>query len=1036
MDFTKGHIGKSIFLFSIPLILGNIFQQMYTLINSAFVGNYLGTDALAAVGSCYPVVFFITSMILGIGSGGSVVVSHYYGAKQSDNIHTIISTFYIFFILLGLVICSLSIIFADVIFSCLSLENSVRVLAVEYFRIYMIGMFFSVIFHSAISILRGLGDSTTQLYFLIPANILNTILSYIFLGVMHLGVSASALASLISQFLAFVSLFVYLHRTHEYVRLPYKNIRFNKSYLKQIVSIGVPTGIQQSVVSLTQILILWLVVKFGTSATAAYSAAMRIESIALLFVLNISQALTSFTGTNIGASLFQRAKQGFYASLKIMAILSIVTMIVFCGFNTQLMRLFTNDAEVIRIGNQYLLVSGLFWFVYCYQMMYTAFFRGAGRATITMIISIFSLWIVRYPVSYFLSLRYDTIGIWLGAPIAWLVGVLIYLIFFKVNKWQTKSIVKTILVCVLLFNCLTSCTLKAQKDNINTDSSKEIQSLRDNYPQDYFISPLSIPLTLSGTFAELRGSHFHSGADFRTNERCGYNVMAAAEGYVSRIKVQAYGGGKNLYITHPNGYTTVYMHLQSYEGEIGEWVKEYQYKNQCYTFDYVFPKPKIYVKQGQVVALSGESGAVQGPHLHFEIRDTKTEQPINPLLFGLQVLDTIKPYIKSLVVTPLENSFVEAKQESKIIDIIKDTSFQQGDTIECLGNVFFSILAFDPSNGSSVRNGTWKTELFVNKERIFSHQVEKFSFSDYGYVDATINYPLYIRTKERYLTSKQMDNGVLPYNTYTNKGIVEILADSLYEVSWLMTDLNNNSLLYTFYLKGVNYNIDSIRGEENRILETKNEQTKYFAFNTENTFTAKDGSVFVFPKNSLYEDINFTYSVSVGKYSNTHRLHTIYEPVKKKFKLSIKPYKIDNRLKDKYLIVKINSKGGKSSVGGSLKNGFVETTTGDFGAFAVWVDTIAPTIKPLNFRTNKRLKKKQKTLKVRIMDNLSGVKTYNGYLNGEWVLMEFDGKRSTLTYTIDEKLKNGKNNLKIVVTDAKNNKTTSNYTINYHANKK
>ncbi len=1036
MDFTKGHIGKSIFLFSIPLILGNIFQQMYTLINSAFVGNYLGTDALAAVGSCYPVVFFITSMILGIGSGGSVVVSHYYGAKQNGTIHTIISTFYIFFILLGFIICSLSIIFADAIFSCLSLENNVRVLAVEYFRIYMIGMFFSVIFHSAISILRGLGDSTTQLHFLIPANILNIILSYIFLGVMHLGIGASALASLISQFLAFACLFVYLHRTHEYVRLPYKNIRFNKSYLKQIVSLGVPMGIQQSVVSLTQILILWLVVKFGTNATAAYSAAMRIESIALLFVLNISQALTTFTGTNIGANLFLRAKRGFYASLKIMGIVSIITLIVFCGFNTQLMRLFTNNAEVIRIGNQYLLVSGLFWFVYCYQMMYTAFFRGAGKATITMLISIFSLWIVRYPVSYFLSLHYDTMGIWLGAPIAWFVGLLIYLIFFKIKKWQTTSIVKTILICVLFFNCLTSCTLKAQKENNNEDSSKEIQSLRDKYPQNYFISPLSIPLTLSGTFAELRGSHFHSGVDFRTNERCGYKVMASAEGYISRVKVQAYGGGKNLYITHPNGYTTVYMHLQSYEGEIGEWVKEYQYKNKCYTFDYVFPKPQIYVKQGQVVALSGQTGMVQGPHLHFEIRDSKTERPINPLLFGLQVKDTLKPYIKSLVITPLENSLIEAEQKSKIINLIKDTSFHKGDTIECFGDMFFSILAFDPSNGSSMRNGAWKTELFVNKDKIFSHHVENFSFNNYGFVDATINYPLYISTNERYLSSKQMDNGILPFNFYKNKGIAKILADSVYEISWLITDLNNNSLSYTFYLKGVSYNIDSINKIENKIIANKDQETKYFPFNKENTFVAKDGSTFIFPKNSLYEDINFIYSTTHGKYSNVHRLHTIYEPVKKKFKISIKPYKIDNRLKDKYLIVKINSKGGKSSVGGNLKNGFVETTTGDFGTFAIWVDTIAPNIKPINFRTNKKLKTKQKTLKVRISDNLSGVKTYNGYLNGEWILMEFDGKNATLIYTIDEKLKNGENKLKIVVTDAKNNKTTSNYTIIYHSNKK
>ena len=1022
MDFTTGKIGKQIFLFSIPLILGNLFQQLYTLVNSAFVGNYLGVDALAAVGSCYPVVFFITSMVLGIGSGGSVVVSHYFGAKDYKSIHSIISTFYIFFILLGLAVCLLSIVFANGIFSFLSMEEGVKYFAVRYFQIYMAGMFFSVIFHSAVSILRGLGNSTTQLYFLIPANILNIILSYLFLGVWHWGVEASAIASLISQFMAFAALFIYLHQTHEYVRLPFKNLTFDKSYLKQIVSIGIPTGIQQSVVSLTQILILWLVVRFGTNATAAYSAAMRIESIALLFVLNISQALTSFTGMNVGANLTQRAKKGFYSSLKIMALVSILTMAVFCIFNTQLMEIFTNNNEVISIGNEYLSVSGIFWFIFCWQMMYTAFFRGAGKATITMVISIFSLWIVRYPVSWALSLNYGTMGIWLGAPIAWSVGVIIYLIFFKTDKWQMKSIVKTMSCVLAVAFCLISCNSTAQEENNGAIPNNEVKSLYDKYPQDYFISPLKIPLTLAGTFAELRGSHFHSGLDIRTNERCGYAVIAPADGYVSRIKVQAYGGGKNLYITHPNGYTTVYMHLQNYEGKIGEFVKTYQYKHQCYTFDYTFKNPEIYVKQGDTIALSGETGMVQGPHLHFEIRDSKTEQPINPLLFGIEVKDTLKPYIQILVLSPMKNSSVEGKQTDKTINLLHNPQFKEGDTIECYGNIYFSILAYDPSFRSSMRNGVWKTELFADDTMIFSHHIERFSFSDYGFVDATINYPLYKTTGKRMLCSKRKDNGLLPFNTYKNNGILSVKPDSIYKIQWKMTDLRENTLTYTYYIKGV---FDSAAFNR-QYPETK---AQHFAFNQENTYTATDGSTFILPKNSLYDDIDFTYSSHKGTYSDVHKLHTVLEPVKKKFTVRIKPYKINNALKDKYLIVKINSKGGKSSVGGNLKNGFVETTTGDFGSFAVWIDTVAPNVKPINFKANKPLIKHQKTLKFSVSDNLSGVNTYNGYLNGEWVLLEFDGRRATLIYNIDDKLKKGKNEFKIVLTDAKNNKKTAVFSV-------
>jgi putative MATE family efflux protein len=200
-DFTQGDVGKSIFLFSLPLILGNLFQQLYTLVNSAFVGNFLGVNQLAAVGSSYPIVFLLTSLIIGIGSGGSVVVSHYFGAKDYENIHKIISTFYIFFISFGLVMCLVGIWFAPEIFSLINLDKDVLPYAVTYFRIYMIGMFFSVCFNSAISILRGLGDSTTQLYFLISANVLNGILSYLFLGIYHYGVASSAWASVISQFL-------------------------------------------------------------------------------------------------------------------------------------------------------------------------------------------------------------------------------------------------------------------------------------------------------------------------------------------------------------------------------------------------------------------------------------------------------------------------------------------------------------------------------------------------------------------------------------------------------------------------------------------------------------------------------------------------------------------------------------------------------------------------------------------------------------------------------------------------------------------
>ncbi|MDO5760976.1 MAG: MATE family efflux transporter, partial [Bacteroidota bacterium] len=315
--------------------------------------------------------------------------------------------------------------------------------AVAYFRIYMLGMFFSVIFHSAVSILRGLGDATTQLYFLIPANILNMVLSYIFLGIIGWKIEASAWASFISQFVAFASLFLFLRKKHEFVHLPsLKHLYFNKVYLKKIINIGIPTGLQQSIVSLTQILILSLVTSFGTDAIAGYSTAVRVESIALILVLNFGQALTSFVGTNIGANNIARAKQGLKVSIKLMATISLFIFFIFYFLDKELIRLFTTETKVIQIGGEYLVVDAIFWFLFATMMMFTSYFRGVGYAFVTLVISFITLLLVRFPLSMFLSSKFDILGIWLGAPFAWLLAIIIYIFCFKFLKINFSKLIK------------------------------------------------------------------------------------------------------------------------------------------------------------------------------------------------------------------------------------------------------------------------------------------------------------------------------------------------------------------------------------------------------------------------------------------------------------------------------------------------------------------------------------------------------------------------------------------------------------------
>ena len=267
-----------------------------------------------------------------------------------------------------------------------------------------------------------------------------------------------------------------------------------------------------------------------------------------------------------------------------------------------------------------------------------------------------------------------------------------------------------------------------------------------------------------------------------------------------------------------------------------------------------------------------------------------------------------------------------------------------------------------------------------------------------------------------------MENGKLPYDNYVNNGILNVKKDSLYKIEWRLADIKNNKTNYVFFVRG----FEKDNAVRNNTLKPR---VMHIDYNENTTYKASDGSLFMFSKNCLYESIDLEHYQRKGTYSDVHTLHNIFEPVKKKFTIKIKPYKVNDLIKDKSTIVKINSKGGFSSVGGIYRDGFVETKIGDFGVFAIWIDTTAPDVKPLNFKPNKKLSSNQKTLKAKISDNLTGIYSYKGYINGKWVLMEYDGKNAMLTYFIDETLKEGENTLKIVVTDKNNNTKTETYTI-------
>ncbi|MDR1848276.1 MAG: M23 family metallopeptidase [Bacteroidales bacterium] len=535
-----------------------------------------------------------------------------------------------------------------------------------------------------------------------------------------------------------------------------------------------------------------------------------------------------------------------------------------------------------------------------------------------------------------------------------------------------------------------------------------------NYPQTYFSSPLDIPLYASGNFAEIRSGHFHSGQDIRTNEKTGYPVYSPADGYVSRIKVQIYGGGKNLYITHPNGYTTVYMHLERYAPQIEEYLKEYQYKNHRYELDISLNANQIQVQKGATIAYTGNSGGSAGPHLHYEIRNTANQQTINPLLFALPIEDTSAPYFAAVMVKG--DDYVAVNKPF--------------DTITASGEEFyFCIEAYDRSNGSTARNGVYSTEVFVNDKLLYACNIRKFAFDQTTYVNALIDYELYITKSRTMLMTKQLKHNHFPSVFYHDGGVLKDNSPQLYTVRIVLTDFSGNKNDYIFFLDA-HFHQPLPKETDHNVLS--------FNCETENIYTFADNSTITIPKGALYADVTINESPNdQSQINETNRQSKYYIPQSELIplhkditvRLNLNP--IPQYLRSKAVILR-----NGASLGGKVDGNHISTNSSFFGTFSLAVDTVAPSVKPRNFKDNARLSPDVTALQLTINDDLSGIASYNAYLNGRWILLEYDGKRSAVTLDLNEMhiadpvtLVEGRNTLKIEVADRTGNITTKEYTI-------
>ncbi|OQX79110.1 MAG: hypothetical protein B6D61_04120 [Bacteroidetes bacterium 4484_249] len=547
-------------------------------------------------------------------------------------------------------------------------------------------------------------------------------------------------------------------------------------------------------------------------------------------------------------------------------------------------------------------------------------------------------------------------------------------------------------------------------------------SAQKKYPQNYFIPPIDNSIYLSGTFGELRSNHFHSGIDIRTGEVEGWKVYAIADGYVSRIKVSPGGYGQALYITHPNGFVSVFGHLKQYNKTIGEYVKNEQYKRQSYAVDLYPEKDLLTVKKGEVVALTGNTGRSGGPHLHFEIRDEASQKPINPLLFGVKVKDNTPPVINLLKIYQANpNTLIENKNTNREYFTKNNGNYyvlQNKDTIKIDGEVYFGINTYDPFNNGNNKNGVYSIKLFLDSNLIYEHNVESFSFAETRYINSLIDYKEYKLKKRRVQKSYvQPNNRLSIYKKAVNNGIVKINDNSVHSVSYEISDVAGNTSKLNFHI------INNNKSKEFSAIKNQGKNhRKLFDYKTNNLFKTEN-LILQVPGEALYDTLYFSYRLLPAlnnSYSEVHQLHYDYVPLQKWCSLSIKPDSIPEKLQSKALIAKIDKAGEFSSEGGKWERGFIKTKIREFGKYCILIDTIAPLIKPVNIYNGKNIAK-QNTIKVKITDKLSGIKSYRGTLNGNWILMEYDAKYDLLIYRFDDLLLKGENIFELKAEDNRNN---------------
>lgn len=523
-------------------------------------------------------------------------------------------------------------------------------------------------------------------------------------------------------------------------------------------------------------------------------------------------------------------------------------------------------------------------------------------------------------------------------------------------------------------------------------------------PQGYFRNPLDFDIGLSATFAELRLNHFHAGLDMRTGGEVDKAVHAAADGYVAKVSISPWGGGKILYIKHPNGFTTVYMHLNSYAGEIGRAILKEQYAQQRFAITKLFAPNELPVRKGQLVAYSGNTGGSGGPHLHFEVRrggeeDLHTHATIyNPLLFGLPYRDSQKPTIRGLRLY---------QQGKEAVDVSKEGAV----TVD--GPFYLGIYATDAAEGSTARNGVDRVEVYLDGTLFFMYTSESLPVDSSRMVNALVDYPLMAATRQAYLLTRALPGAEGPWiPVRVGDGIFRLRPGTTHHIGIKVYDIMENCAERTLTVK-------MEQGDGRMVVDPRGEPVKYDRnFSVERiTFAVS------MPAYTLYADDRLRLEASERGVTVAPVVNDI--PPNQSYTLQIKG-SLPGVPAEKVVIAHVGSK-RTTAQKTTHKGSWHEARVRDFGQFTLMADTTAPTVQAVNFGEGKPFK--GNILKVKIADNLAGVETYNCYLNGGWILAEYDGKTATLAIDIRQKSRAGKNELRVEVTDGSGNSTRRSFAV-------